>query len=57
MKNKQTKETEVQSLETAQLDEIVGGCNCGCGMANCTMPGCSGANVASRFRFPTFARR
>lgn len=56
MKTMQAPNTEVQSIDTAQLGEVVGGCNCGCGMANCNCANgsCGGGSAASRFRFPGF---
>lgn len=29
-------ETEPQTIETVELDNVLGGCACGCGQANCT---------------------
>jgi hypothetical protein len=36
MKKKEAPVTEFESIEPAQLEQIVGGCACGCGMPNCS---------------------
>jgi hypothetical protein len=56
VKTKQTQDAQVQTIETALLDEVAGGCNCGCGMPNCGCGGSGscGGGAASRFRFPAF---
>jgi hypothetical protein len=60
VKTKQAPVTEVKSIESAQLEEVLGGCNCGCGMAscNCTSGSCQTGATASSYRRPFgFARR
>ena len=56
--NDKKQATEVESIETAELDEVVGGCSCGCGMpsCNCSNGSCGGgtaaAQPASSYRMP-----
>jgi hypothetical protein len=39
---------QIESIDTAQLDAVVGGCACGCGQAdcNCANGSCGGAAAA-----------
>jgi hypothetical protein len=51
MKTKQTDTRTFQSIDSAQLDAVLGGCGCGCGQASCA---CAGGNCqygAARSRF------
>ncbi len=59
MKTKHAPQAEIPSIKTTQLDEVVGGCACGCGMADCscTNGSCGGATAASRRSRFNFNRR
>lgn len=49
--------TQFQSIDTNQLDAVLGGCACGCGQATCTCAGGScGQATAAQPPQPTWAR-
>ncbi len=52
MKTKQTSTTPLRSIDSAQLDAVLGGCACGCDQAacNCTNGSCRQGIVASSRR-------
>jgi hypothetical protein len=46
------KNTTFQSIDSKQLDTVLGGCDCGCGQANCNCPNGSCGVGASAQRRP-----
>jgi len=54
MKTQQETSTPFRSIDAAQLDDVVGGCACGCGQANCGQAGAVPGTVPGtpRRQFP-----
>jgi hypothetical protein len=59
MKTQQETSTPFQSIDAAQLDDVVGGCACGCGQANCscTNGSCGQASAVPGAAIPGTPRR
>ncbi len=57
MKTKQAPTTQFQSIDTNQLDSVLGGCACGCGQASCNCAnGSCGGGAAAQQRQPSWGR-
>ena len=48
MKTKQAPTTPFQSIDTNQLDAVLGGCACGCDQATCANGSCGQGTTARR---------
>jgi hypothetical protein len=55
MKTKPEPQTQLQSIDAAQLDTVVGGCACGCGQASCSCTGGGCGQAPAATTNPAFA--